>query len=153
MNENGRTRAVRAEGSPWPTPDAEHLHRVARAHGAADRGSVAVDDPAVAEDRPHIEAAFPAARRPLVPVGRVNRGPVRSPARSVSDLEFHRAGGGMDATARAIVRDLGDRGIHALNRLRFRNRGVSILRCLVTRQVRLSGPPRLLAAFGRCFPG
>ncbi|MFT7680117.1 MAG: hypothetical protein ACI8QC_004123 [Planctomycetota bacterium] len=27
----------------------------------------------------------------------------------------------------------------------------SLVRALITRKLRLSGPPRLLAAFGRCF--
>ena len=36
--------------------------------------------------------------------------------------------------------------------LRFLAREVSIVRLLVTRAVRLTGPPRLLLAFGKCFP-
>jgi putative sterol carrier protein len=36
--------------------------------------------------------------------------------------------------------------------LRFLAGEISILRCLVTGAVRLKGSPRLLAAFGRCFP-
>ncbi|GJD96220.1 Epoxyqueuosine reductase [Methylobacterium iners] len=36
--------------------------------------------------------------------------------------------------------------------IRFLNHEVSLLRCLATRRLRIKGPPRLLAAFGRCFP-
>jgi hypothetical protein len=36
--------------------------------------------------------------------------------------------------------------------LRFLNKEVSIFRCLITRAVKLKGPPRLLLAFGKCFP-
>ena len=36
--------------------------------------------------------------------------------------------------------------------VRFLNKETSILRALVTRAVRLKGSPRLLAAFGKCFP-
>jgi hypothetical protein len=36
--------------------------------------------------------------------------------------------------------------------VRFLNKETSILRALVTRGVRLKGSPRLLAAFGKCFP-
>jgi putative sterol carrier protein len=36
--------------------------------------------------------------------------------------------------------------------IRFLNKDVSIFRCLVTRAVRLKGSPRLLLAFGKCFP-
>lgn len=95
--------------------DASELRDLALAHGAEDAGLVSIDDPAIAEDRPYILAAFPAARTLLVLVGRMNREPVRSPARSVANLEFHRAGHDVDETARAIVRALEDRGVAALN--------------------------------------
>lgn len=36
--------------------------------------------------------------------------------------------------------------------IRFLNHEVSLVRVLATRRLRLKGPPRLLAAFGRCFP-
>lgn len=36
--------------------------------------------------------------------------------------------------------------------IRFLNHEVSLLRCLATRRLRIKGSPRLLAAFGRCFP-
>ena len=36
--------------------------------------------------------------------------------------------------------------------VRFLNREISILRCLATGAVRLNGSPRLLSAFGKCFP-
>jgi hypothetical protein len=36
--------------------------------------------------------------------------------------------------------------------LRFLSKEVSIVRCLLMRSVRLKGSPRLLLAFGRCFP-
>jgi hypothetical protein len=36
--------------------------------------------------------------------------------------------------------------------IRFLNKEISIFRCLVTRAVRLKGSPRLLLAFGKCFP-
>jgi ferredoxin len=36
--------------------------------------------------------------------------------------------------------------------IRFLNKEMSIFRCLLTRAVRLKGSPRLLLAFGKCFP-
>jgi hypothetical protein len=36
--------------------------------------------------------------------------------------------------------------------LSFLRKEVSIFRCLVTRAVRLKGSPKLLVAFGKCFP-
>jgi len=51
----------------------------------------------------------------LALVLRMNREPVRSPARSVANLEFHRTGHEVDEVARRIVRRLERHGIRALN--------------------------------------
>jgi ferredoxin len=98
-----------------PVLEAAWLKDLAQRHGADDCGLVAIDDPAIDEDRPHILSAFPATRVLLVLLGRMNREPVRSPARSLANLEFHQAGDSLDETARSIVRELEDRGIRALN--------------------------------------
>jgi epoxyqueuosine reductase QueG len=45
----------------------------------------------------------------------MNREPVRSPARSVANLEFHNTGDHVNDVAREIVRRLEDRGIRAMN--------------------------------------
>jgi Fe-S-cluster-containing hydrogenase component 2 len=63
----------------------------------------------------YILHAYPAARTLLVLLGRMHRQPLRSPARSVANLEFHTAGHEIDETARAVVRHLEDCGIPALN--------------------------------------
>lgn len=97
------------------TLTAQSLNDLARSLGADDSGVVSFDDPLLAEDRPFILRAFPAARTLLVLLGRMHREPVRSPARSVANLEFHSAGHAIDETARAVVRHLEDRGIRALN--------------------------------------
>lgn len=36
--------------------------------------------------------------------------------------------------------------------VRFLNHELSLARALLTRRIRMKGPPRLLAAFGRCLP-
>ncbi|MGJ5011304.1 SCP2 sterol-binding domain-containing protein [Bradyrhizobium oligotrophicum] len=103
---------------PSPPPSrlsASELLDLARTCGADDCGLASIDDPSLAEDRPHILAAFPKTRTLLVLVGRMHREPVRSPARSVANLEFHRSGDHIDEVARGIVRVLEDRGIRALN--------------------------------------
>ncbi|MGJ4919001.1 SCP2 sterol-binding domain-containing protein [Bradyrhizobium sp. HKCCYLRH2060] len=103
---------------PSPPPSrlsASELLDLARTCGADDCGLASIDDPGLAEDRPHILAAFPKTRTLLVLVGRMHREPVRSPARSVANLEFHRSGDHIDEVARGIVRVLEDRGIRALN--------------------------------------
>ena len=94
---------------------ARELLQIARDCGADDCGLVSIDEPSLAEERPHIDRAFPATRTLLAIVGRMHREPVRSPARSVANLEFHRAGHDIDAVARRIVRNLEDRGVRALN--------------------------------------
>jgi NAD-dependent dihydropyrimidine dehydrogenase PreA subunit len=91
------------------------LLELARECGADDAGLVSIDDPAVAEERPYVTRAFPATRTLLVLVMRMHREPVRSPTRSVANLEFHSAGHEVDKVARRIVRQLEDRGIRALN--------------------------------------
>ena len=98
-----------------PRIDAEALLALARECGADDCGLVAIDDTAIVEDRPYIERAFPATRTLIALVGRMNREPVRSPARSASNLEFHREGHEVDEVARRIVRRLEDSGVRALN--------------------------------------
>src|SRR6185369_15620884 len=48
-------------------------------------------------------------------VVRMNREPIRSPSRSVSNLEFHHVGDKVNDVARTIVAELERRGIRALN--------------------------------------
>ena len=58
--------------------------------------------PALGEERDHVVRAFPGTRTLLAIVCRMHRGPVRSPARSLANLEFHRAGNDVDEIARKI---------------------------------------------------
>lgn len=101
--------------APPPPISAAALKALARDCGADDCGLVAIEDPALDEERPHIKAAFPKTRALLALVGRMHREPVRSPARSVSNHEFHRSGHAVDEVARRIVRRLEDLGVPALN--------------------------------------
>jgi ferredoxin len=94
---------------------AEELLALARACGADDAGLASIDDPALAEERPYVLNAFPATRSLLVLVTRMNREPVRSPARSAANLEFHNAGHEVDEVARRIVRRPEDAGVRAMN--------------------------------------
>ena len=107
------------ENAPRTLPIAqltsEFVIALARDCGADDAGIALLDDPALDEERPHILRAFPAASFLLSLVGRMHREPVRSPARSIANLEFHHAGDALDETARRIVRALEDRGVAALN--------------------------------------
>jgi epoxyqueuosine reductase QueG len=103
---------------PRPAPpvlSARELLALARNCGADNCGLVAIDDPALAGERAHIAKAFPAARSLLSIVGRTHREPIRSPARSVANLEFHREGHEIDEIAARIVGRLEQLGIRALN--------------------------------------
>lgn len=104
-----------APGGAAGALSAEELLALARDCGADDCGMVSIDNEALATERAHVARAFPATRTLLSIVGRMHREPVRSPARSVANLEFHREGHEIDAIAARIVRRLEDRGIRALN--------------------------------------
>ena len=58
---------------------------------------------------------FPPAKTLLSFVCRMNREPIRSPARSVANLEFHHTGDHVNEVARKIVATLERQGVRALN--------------------------------------
>ena len=95
--------------------DAEWLKRLCREEGADDVGLVELSRPALAEERPHAEAALTGASLAIALVGRMNREPIRSPARSVANQEFHHAGDHINEVARRIVARLEKTGVRALN--------------------------------------
>ena len=83
--------------------------------GADDVGFVRIDRPDIASERAGVLKAFPSAKTLISLVCRMNREPIRSPARSVANLEFHRSGDHVNDVARDIVRRLEDRGLRAMN--------------------------------------
>lgn len=93
--------------------DSTVLRDIALAAGADDVGFVSIDDPALDDQRGDILAAFPFTRTLLAFVVRMNRENIRSPARSLANLEFHHANDACDGTARAIVTALEARGRRA----------------------------------------
>jgi hypothetical protein len=131
--------------------DAGWLRQLCRDAGADDVGFVAIDRPEIDDQRSDILAAFPHTKTLISIICRMNREPIRSPARSVANLEFHRTNDHLNAVAHAIVAALEARGIRALNPAvgfpKQRRLIWALLRC----QVRLKGSPRLLLAFGKCF--
>ncbi|MFO0892900.1 MAG: SCP2 sterol-binding domain-containing protein [Isosphaeraceae bacterium] len=58
---------------------------------------------------------FPRARTLISFVVRMNREPIRTPARSVANTEFHHTGDEVNEVGRSVVRALEDRGIRAMN--------------------------------------
>jgi Fe-S-cluster-containing hydrogenase component 2 len=95
--------------------DADWLRSLCLAAGADDVGFVEVDCPDLAKDRPDILAVFPQTQSLISFVCRMNREPIRSPARSVANLEFHHTGDHVNEVARAIVSVLDPQGIRATN--------------------------------------
>ena len=105
-----------------PTPpanvdeiDANWLRDLCLALGADDVGFVAIDRPEVADQRDEILTLLPATKTLISFVCRMNRAPIRSPARSVANLEFHHTADETDEVGRRIVAALEERGIRALN--------------------------------------
>jgi len=95
--------------------DAAWLRKLCLEAGADDVGFVALNHPALAGERPHIERAFPRTRSLISFVLRMNRDNVRSPARSVANSEFHHTGDEVNDVARRITAALERVGIRALN--------------------------------------
>src|SRR5947208_9433674 len=101
-------------GPPEPL-DAAWLRQLCLDCGADDAGLVEVTRPALDDQRADILRAFPATKTLLAFVCRMNREPIRSPARSVANLEFHHTGDHANEVARKVVAALERRGVRALN--------------------------------------
>jgi ferredoxin len=107
--------------TPGPDPtvrsklDAEGLRAICRKAGADDVGFVEIDRPEIADQRDDILAYFPHTKTLVSLVCRMNREPIRSPARSVANVEFHNTGDHVNEVARRIVAALEGRGVRALN--------------------------------------
>src|SRR5256885_2193497 len=95
--------------------DAERLRRLCLDAGADDVGFVSLGRPELDDQRAEILALYPWARGLVSLVCRMNREPIRSPARSVANLEFHHAGDHVNEVARKVVATLEMQGIRALN--------------------------------------
>ena len=83
--------------------------------GADDVGFVEIERSKIAEQRADILAAFPRAKTLINFVCRMNCEPVRSPARSVANFEFHHAHDRRNEVAHKIVRELERQNIRAIN--------------------------------------
>ena len=83
--------------------------------GADDTGLVDIDRPALDPQRTELLKHHPWTKTLLSFVVRMSREPVRSPARSVANLEFHHTGDLVDEVSRRIVLRLEEVGIRAVN--------------------------------------
>src|SRR5436853_1362227 len=99
-----------------PKPlDAAWLRQLGLDCGADDAGLVEISRSALDDQRADILHAFPSAKSLLSFVCRMNREPIRSPARSVANLEFHHTGDHVNEVARKVVATLERQGVRAVN--------------------------------------
>jgi NAD-dependent dihydropyrimidine dehydrogenase PreA subunit len=97
------------------TLSGDELRQLCLAAGADDVGFVSLGREELADQRADILHAFPATKSLISIVCRLNRDPIRSPARSAANTEFHHTVDHVNDVAREIVRLLEDRGIRAMN--------------------------------------
>jgi hypothetical protein len=109
-------KAAQAPAPPAPTKlDADWLRRLCREAGADDVGLVEISRPALDDQRDDILRYFPPTKTLLSFVCRMNREPIRSPARSVANLEFHHTGDHANEVARKVVAALEQQRVRAVN--------------------------------------
>ncbi len=106
---------ARKPPEPVPPISAPLLRQLALECGADDVGLVELERPELADQRDDIRKFFPQTRTLISFVVRMNVEPLRSPARSVANLEFHHTGDETNEVARRLVRRLQEQGIPATN--------------------------------------
>lgn len=102
---------VDAEG----TLDYDALKQLVTSLGADDVGFVDIDRPSMVQEKAELEKVFVGARSFISIVLRMNQEPIRSPARSIANLEFHHQGEEVNSITRRLVTKLERLGIRALN--------------------------------------
>lgn len=95
--------------------DAAWLRQVCLDAGADDVGFVAISRPELDPQRDEIMEVLPRTQALISYVCRMNREPIRSPMRSVANLEFHHTGAHVDDVGHRIVTTLECHGVAALN--------------------------------------
>ena len=83
--------------------------------GADDVGFVESNRPEIADQKAEIQSVFPRTKTLISFVCRMNRENIRTPARSISNLEFHHTTDETNEVARRIVSSLEKIGIGAIN--------------------------------------
>ena len=111
---------MRQRTSQAPQPsieplDAESLRQLLLEAGADDVGFVEIERAALDDQRADLLKAFPHTKALISYVVRMNREPMRTPDRSIANLEFHHAGDEINEIGRKVVRKLEGQGVKALN--------------------------------------
>jgi len=110
-----RLKTVSSDPAKKAALDAGWLKQLVLDAGADDVGFVEIGRPALDDQREDILRAFPHTKTLISFVVRMNREAIRTPARSVSNNEFHHSGEAVNHIARSVVRTLEGCGIRALN--------------------------------------
>ena len=129
----------RGSAEPPKPLDAAWLRQLCLDCGADDAGLVEISRPALDDQRNDILRIFPVTKTLLSFVCRMNREPIRSPAHSVANLEFHHTGDHINDVARKVVAALERQGVRALNPAmgfpmemdRYSTRKVSVVRAVL----------------------
>jgi epoxyqueuosine reductase QueG len=105
-----------SDGSTQPRVlDRDWLRQLCLEHGADDVGFVELDRPEIAEQKSDILWLLPKTKTLISIVVRMNRENIRTPARSIANLEFHHTTDETNEAARGIVAALGQIGVRAAN--------------------------------------
>jgi ferredoxin len=111
-------RAREATESATARPQAvrgEWLRQVCLEAGADDAGFVEIDRPEIADQKSDILWLLPGTKTLVSFVMRMNRENIRTPARSIANLEFHHTTDDTNEAARKIVAALERIGVRAIN--------------------------------------
>ena len=95
--------------------EAEWLRQVCLEAGAADSGFVDIDRSEIADQKSEILWLLPGTKTLVSFVMRMNRENIRTPARSIANLEFHHTTDETNEVARKIVATLERMGVRAVN--------------------------------------
>lgn len=95
--------------------DAQWLRQLCLDAGADDVGFVEIDRPEIADQRADLNDALPGVKVLISFVCRMNRENIRTPARSVANLEFHHTGDHSDEVGRRVAAKLEAIGVRAIN--------------------------------------
>lgn len=95
--------------------DAEWLKNMVLEAGADDAGLVEINRPELSDQRADILEVFPRTRTLISFIVRLNSENIRCPSQAVRDLEFLRTQKEADGIAGKVTRNLGKKGIGALN--------------------------------------
>jgi ferredoxin len=111
-------RAREATDAPQPRPESlnrEWLRQLCLEAGADDAGFVEIDRAEIADQRSEILSLLPGTKNLVSLVMRMNRENIRTPARSIANLEFHHSTDDTNEVARKIVAALERTGVRAIN--------------------------------------